>query len=156
MSYLLAYGRYGAAIDATRMIGRFPNIKIGLMVGIGGGLSNHKGDIPLGDVVVTNSTHPHAFYGTIASGNAVIKDASTRDQLIRTHSVLCFEMEVAKLMNSGFPCIVIRGISDYADSQVIDVWQEYAAASATRYAKDFLSMIPRNVVGNLNAVSPDF
>jgi nucleoside phosphorylase len=65
-------------------------------------------------------------------------------------------MEVAKLMNSGFPCIVIRGISDYADSQVIDVWQEYAAASATRYAKDFLSMIPRNVVGNLNAVSPDF
>jgi nucleoside phosphorylase len=62
MSYLLAYGRYGnnsAAIDATRMIGRFPNIKIGLMVGIGGGLSNHKGDIPLGDVVVSKPAHQH-------------------------------------------------------------------------------------------------
>jgi hypothetical protein len=30
--------------------------------------------------------------------------------------VLCFEMEAAGLMNS-FPCLVIRGICDYADSQ---------------------------------------
>jgi hypothetical protein len=30
--------------------------------------------------------------------------------------VLCFDMEAAGLMDS-FPCLVVRGICDYADSQ---------------------------------------
>jgi hypothetical protein len=52
----------------------------------------------------------------IASGNQVIKDGLTRDRLrSELGSVLCFEMEAARLMNS-FPCLVIRGICDYADS----------------------------------------
>jgi hypothetical protein len=52
----LPMGRYGndnTAIVATRMINKFPNITIGLMVGIGGGLPNAKDDIRLGDVVVS-------------------------------------------------------------------------------------------------------
>ncbi|CAN9403213.1 unnamed protein product [Alternaria alternata] len=43
--------------------------------------------------------------------------------------VLCFEMEAAGLMNS-FPCLVIRGICDYADSHKNKRWQPYAAATA--------------------------
>jgi nucleoside phosphorylase len=50
-------------------------------------------------------------------------------------------MEAAGLMNS-FPCLVIRGICDYADTHKNKRWQEYAAAMAAAYAKDLLSVIP--------------
>ncbi|KKZ59879.1 hypothetical protein EMCG_05308 [[Emmonsia] crescens] len=56
-------------------------------------------------------------YGLIASGNQVIKDASFRNEINKRlgGKVLCFEMEAAGLMND-FPCLVIRGICDYADA----------------------------------------
>ncbi|KAI9764541.1 MAG: hypothetical protein M1840_008367 [Geoglossum simile] len=55
-------------------------------------------------------------YGTIASGNQVMKDGFRRDEISsKLGGVLCFEMEAAGLMNI-FPCLVIRGICDYADS----------------------------------------
>ena len=81
-------------------------------------------------------------YGTIASGNKVMKDAAVRDKLsAELGGVLCFEMEAAGLMNS-FPCLVIRGISDYADSHKNHKWQKYAAGTAAAYAKELLSAIP--------------
>jgi len=84
--------------------------------------------------------------GTIASGNQVIKDGITRDRLSsELGGVLCFEMEAAGLMNS-FPCLVIRGICDYADSHKNKRWQPYAAATAAAYAKEVLSVIPATEV----------
>ena len=81
-------------------------------------------------------------YGTIASGNQVIKDAAERDRIsIELGGVLCFEMEAAGLMNS-FPCLVIRGISDYADTHKNYKWQAYAAGSAAAYAKELFSAVP--------------
>ncbi|KAF2830310.1 hypothetical protein CC86DRAFT_238346, partial [Ophiobolus disseminans] len=50
-------------------------------------------------------------------------------------------MEAAGLMNS-FPCLVVRGICDYADSHKNKRWQLYAAATAAAYAKGLLDMIP--------------
>jgi nucleoside phosphorylase len=50
-------------------------------------------------------------------------------------------MEAAGLMNS-FPCLVIRGICDYADSHKNSQWQAYAARTAAAYAKGLLSVIP--------------
>jgi hypothetical protein len=51
-------------------------------------------------------------YGTIASGNTVMKDAKERDKISSAFGgILCFEMEAAGLMNT-FPCLVIRGIYD--------------------------------------------
>jgi len=84
---------------------------------------------------------PHVFYGTIASGNSVIKDVKKREQLIKDYGVLCCEMEAAGLMNSPFPCITIRGISDYADSHKGDNWQNYAAITAAQYAKNLLKVL---------------
>ncbi|OSS43463.1 hypothetical protein B5807_11981 [Epicoccum nigrum] len=81
-------------------------------------------------------------YGTIASGNQVIKDAAVRDRLsAELGGVLCFEMEAAGLMNS-FPCLVVRGICDYADSHKNKRWQAYAAGTAAAYVKEVLSVIP--------------
>jgi nucleoside phosphorylase len=86
--------------------------------------------------------HVVVHHGTIASGNKVIKDAVLRDKLsAELGGVLCFEMEAAGLMNS-FPCLVIRGISDYADTHKNHKWQPYAAGTAAAYAKELLSAIP--------------
>jgi nucleoside phosphorylase len=81
-------------------------------------------------------------HGTIASGNQLIKDAAERDRVSDDlGGVLCFEMEAAGLMNS-FPCLVIRGICDYADSHKNKRWQAYAAGTAAAYAKELLSVLP--------------
>ncbi|KAJ0345329.1 hypothetical protein COL154_011243 [Colletotrichum chrysophilum] len=78
-------------------------------------------------------------YGLIASGNQVIKDAKFRDAMNKGlgGQLLCVEMEAAGLM-TNFPCLVIRGICDYADSHKNKVWQEHAAAVAAAYAKELL------------------
>ncbi|GAW25116.1 hypothetical protein SAMD00023353_0104940 [Rosellinia necatrix] len=47
------YGTASAARVAKDMIHSFPNIRIGLMVGIGGGAPSQKHDIRLGDIVVS-------------------------------------------------------------------------------------------------------
>ena len=65
---------------------------------------------------------PVIHYGLIASGNQVIKHGGTRDRLGQELGILCFEMEAAGLMDN-FPCLVIRGISDYADSHKNNQWQ---------------------------------
>jgi nucleoside phosphorylase len=81
-------------------------------------------------------------YGTIASGSQVIKDGATRDRLSEElGGVLCFEMEAAGLMND-FPCLVVRGICDYADSHKNKTWQPYAAATAAACAKAILLLVP--------------
>lgn len=49
-------GSHPAAAVATRMLATFPFLKIGLMVGIGGGVPSKKHDIRLGDVVVSIPT----------------------------------------------------------------------------------------------------
>ncbi|KAJ5684595.1 uncharacterized protein N7477_000940 [Penicillium maclennaniae] len=72
--------------------------------------------------------------GTIASGEMVIKDAQKRDQLAQEHGVLCFEMEAVGAL-SDFPCLVVRGISDYCDTHKNDIWHGYAAGVAAAYAR---------------------
>jgi len=91
----------------------------------------------------TKTTTVKIHYGTIASGNQVIKDAQTRDRIVKDlgGQVLCFEMEAAGLMND-FPCLVVRGISDYCDSHKNDGWQRYAAATAAAYTRELLLLIP--------------
>ena len=44
-------------------------------------------------------------------------------------------------MMDDFPCLVIRGISDYADSHKNDHWQGYAAITAAAYAKELVNSL---------------
>jgi nucleoside phosphorylase len=251
---VLPYGEYGissATGVAKDMLNSFPNVRIGLMVGSGGGAPSRKHDIRLGDIVISASgdgkggvfqydfgktiqdqafhhteflnqppmvlrtainglmaqyetdghrleesinsilekkprlrqkykrpdpssdrlyrsavihppnddpsnlilrpertegeDNPAIHYGLIASANQLMKDAITRDTLVKEKDVLCFEMEAAGLMNH-FPCLVIRGICDYSDSHKNKEWQGYAAMSAAVYAKDLLCRIAPNRV----------
>ncbi|KAK2805737.1 hypothetical protein FQN51_009240 [Onygenales sp. PD_10] len=247
------YGTASAARTAANMLGSFPNIRFGLMVGIGGGAPTEQNDIRLGDIVVSvprdgdtgvfqydfgksiqdqafqytrtlnqpptvlrsavagiraqykrkghqlqptidailsrnsrlrdefkrpdqstdrlfvatvtndpgravdetslvqrrertkEEDNPAIHYGTIASANQLMKDATIRDKLAAEKNVLCFEMEAAGLMNH-FPCLIIRGICDYSDSHKNKEWQGYAAMAAAAYAKDLLKTIPPSAV----------
>ncbi|OGM50007.1 hypothetical protein ABOM_001263 [Aspergillus bombycis] len=84
---------------------------------------------------------PIIHYGTIASDDVVMRHATTRDKLQQQYNILCFETEAAGLMND-FPCLVIRGISDYSDTHKHKLWQRYAAATAAAYTKELLEVIP--------------
>lgn len=49
------YGLSSAAITARDMVHSFSNIRIGLIIGIGGGAPSTKHDVRLGDAVVSSS-----------------------------------------------------------------------------------------------------
>ncbi|KAL2813093.1 purine and uridine phosphorylase [Aspergillus granulosus] len=95
-----------------------------------------------------SQTSPEIHYGTIGSADQVMKDGLLRDRWAQEEKIICFEMEAAGLMDS-FPCLVIRGICDYADSHKNKTWQPYAAITAASYAKDLLLVIPGQSVTNL-------
>jgi nucleoside phosphorylase len=94
---------------------------------------------------------PAIHYGLIASGNQVMRDGRTRERLRQELNVLCFEMEAAGLMDD-FPCLVIRGICDYADSHKNKQWQPYAATTAAAYAKELLQTISGSQVVRTQSV----
>ncbi|KAG7149769.1 hypothetical protein HYQ46_001313 [Verticillium longisporum] len=80
-------------------------------------------------------------HGLIASGDSVLKSAALRREAMHSLSdVLCFEMEAAGLMGE-FPCVVIRGIADYADSHKNDEWHHFTAAAAAACTKELLSYL---------------
>ncbi|KAF4215380.1 hypothetical protein CNMCM5878_008086 [Aspergillus fumigatiaffinis] len=95
-----------------------------------------------------HGTAPKIHYGTIGSADQMMRDAILRDKWAQKEKIICFEMEAAGLMDS-FPCLVIQGICNYADSHKNKVWQPYAAATAASYAKELLLVIPGQGVMDL-------
>lgn len=214
------YGIAPAASVARDMLRTFPNIRVGLMVGIGGGAPRPEHDIRLGDVVVsvpsgakggvlhhnrgkttqqqefqftgslnqppqflltavgaleadyegqghelnerieealskrprlrkryarpstaTNRLYESSHIHSESPKSTACKDNCGEENVIsREEGVLCFEMEAAGLMNH-FPCLIIRGICDYADSHKNKEWQGFAAMTAAAYAKELLQKI---------------
>nr|KAK5442363.1 hypothetical protein LTR18_006217 [Exophiala xenobiotica] len=95
-------------------------------------------------------TAPQIHYGIIASGEQVVKDASVRDDLRKSYGALCVEMEAAGVLHI-VPCLVIRGICDYADSHKNNDWHNYAAMTAAAYAKELLTYVSS---GDVASVQP--
>lgn len=90
-------------------------------------------------------SEPKIHYGLIASGNSVIASAKERERLRKDGDILCFEMEAAGMMDS-FPCLIVRGICDYADAYKRDEWQRYAALVAAAYGRELLSVISATAI----------
>ncbi|KAK7402473.1 hypothetical protein QQX98_011774 [Neonectria punicea] len=88
-----------------------------------------------------STDNPVIHYGTIASGNQVMRNGTQRDNIARQLDAICFEMEAAGLMDI-LPCLPIRGICDYSDSHKNKEWQRYAAATAAAYARELLGVLP--------------
>ena len=58
-------------------------------------------------------------YDLIILANKLIKDAITRDRLIKEYNILYFKIKATELINN-FPYIIIRDICDYLDSHKND------------------------------------
>lgn len=97
--------------------------------------------------------HPVIHFGRIASGDSVMKSGKHRDDIAKDHSVIAFEMESAGVWNE-VPCLVIKGVSDYADSHKKDRWQGFAAATAAAAMKAVLECYPRTDTSHEPVIIP--
>ncbi|KAI9159094.1 Aminodeoxyfutalosine nucleosidase [Paramyrothecium foliicola] len=77
---------------------------------------------------------PRIFIGRTAAGDTVMKSGQHRDRVAAQHNVIAFEMEGAGVWDQ-LPCIIIKGICDYADSHKNKNWQPFAAATAASVMK---------------------
>ncbi len=80
---------------------------------------------------------PAVHSGLIASSDRVWKSGKDRDDLARKAGVIGFEMQGIGDWDA-IPCVVIKGVCDYADGHRNKVWQGYAAAAAAACMKEFL------------------
>ncbi|KAL7904195.1 nucleoside phosphorylase domain-containing protein [Trichoderma velutinum] len=87
-----------------------------------------------------NRNSPIIHYGAIASGDQLIINAVIRDEVAEQKGVLCFEKEAAGIVNN-YPCLVVRGISNYSDTHKNKKWEGYAGMVASAYAKNLLHEI---------------
>lgn len=94
-----------------------------------------------------SDNQPRIFYGTIASGESVITDTTARDRFSREYGILCCETQAAGVVDV-LPCLVVCGISSYADSPPSRQWEGYAAVVAAAYTKEIVLALPlqKNVV----------
>ncbi|PKK54778.1 hypothetical protein CI102_292 [Trichoderma harzianum] len=67
--------------------------------------------------------------GSVASGDTVLKSGLDRDKISQKEGIIAFEMEAAGIWDE-IPCLIIKGVSDYADSHKHNEWQNFAAATA--------------------------
>ncbi|KAF5982386.1 nucleoside phosphorylase [Fusarium coicis] len=84
---------------------------------------------------------PYVFVGHIGSGDTVLKSAEERDRLAKAHGLIAFEMEGAGVWDE-IPCIIVKGVCDYADSHKNKGWQNFAAATAAAVSKVLIEEYP--------------
>ncbi|KAF1954477.1 kinesin light chain [Byssothecium circinans] len=98
--------------------------------------------------------HTLVFHqGRIATGNAVIQDGELRDKIsARCDGALCVEIEAAGV-DANRRCLVIRGISDYADSHKSDMWRSYAASNAAAFTRELLCRVQPGTVKEMEGAS---
>lgn len=80
-------------------------------------------------------------HGTVLSGEMVMKSGEQRDKVAGPLNAICYECEAAGTLTS-IPSLVIRGVSDYADSHKNDDWHGYASAVAAAYARELFFHMP--------------
>ncbi|KAL6794164.1 ankyrin repeat-containing domain protein [Trichoderma sp. SZMC 28012] len=95
---------------------------------------------------------PDIFIGRVASADTVMKSGDHRDQIAKQYDIIAFEMEGAGLWDEC-PCIVIKGICDYADSHKNKIWQPFAAATAAAAVKAMLARYAISDQGHLSRSS---
>lgn len=83
------------------------------------------------------------FIGRVGSGNSVMKSGEDRDRIAAEHGIVAFEMEGAGAWEE-VPCIVVKGVADYADSHKSKRWQDFAAATAASVMRGLLERFVLN------------
>ncbi|KAL3481451.1 hypothetical protein BJX99DRAFT_253759 [Aspergillus californicus] len=79
-------------------------------------------------------------YGNIISGNESVDDTETRDHYKKEFHAIAVLEGAAELINK-YPCIVVVGVCDYADSHKTALWHRFAAAMAAAFTKEYLETL---------------
>ncbi|KAK1242929.1 hypothetical protein MKX08_005741, partial [Trichoderma sp. CBMAI-0020] len=84
------------------------------------------------------------FIGHFGSGDTILNSGTYRDQVAQHHGLLAFEMEGAGIWDE-LPCIIVKGISNYADGHwnADSNWQHFAAATAAATARALIEWYPK-------------
>ncbi|PNP58140.1 hypothetical protein THARTR1_02298 [Trichoderma harzianum] len=77
------------------------------------------------------SQAPSIFIGRFGSSDRVVKSGKHRDEIAKHYGIIAFETEAAGVWDE-LPCIIIKGISNYADGHESKHWQNFAAATAAQ------------------------
>lgn len=80
------------------------------------------------------SQTPSIFIGRFGSSGTVVKSGKHRDEIAKHYGVIAFDTEAAGVWDE-LPCIIVKGISNYADGHGNKHWQDFAAATAACVAK---------------------
>ncbi|EXL91752.1 hypothetical protein FOIG_15075 [Fusarium odoratissimum NRRL 54006] len=86
---------------------------------------------------ICEAQKPLIFLGRFGSGDTVLKSSKDRDGLAERLGIAAFEMESAGLWED-LPCVVVKGVCDYADSHKNKEWQNFAAATSASVVKALL------------------
>ncbi|PON27623.1 pfs domain-containing protein [Trichoderma gamsii] len=91
---------------------------------------------------IKDAQAPSVFIGRVGSGDTVLKSGIGRDRLAREHDILAFETEGSGIWDE-YPCIIVKGVCDYADSHNNKDWQNFAAATAASVVKGLIEHYPK-------------
>ncbi|KAL3431272.1 hypothetical protein BDV09DRAFT_198891 [Aspergillus tetrazonus] len=84
---------------------------------------------------------PLVHFGLLASGDRPMRSTKLRDKIARREGVLGFETEGAGIWDN-LPCILVKGVVDYADGHESMDWQCFAAANAAACMRALLDEAP--------------
>ncbi|KAI9780999.1 MAG: hypothetical protein M1839_006438 [Geoglossum umbratile] len=88
----------------------------------------------------SSAQDPAIHIGRIASSDTVMKSGEDRDNIAKENGVIAFEIEGAGVWDE-VPCVVVKGVCDYADCHKNKRWQNFAAASAAAAMKALLERL---------------
>jgi nucleoside phosphorylase/tetratricopeptide (TPR) repeat protein len=94
---------------------------------------------------VKTTPEPAIHIGPVGSGDMTIKSGEHRDGIARPQRIIAFEMEGAGVAEE-IPCVVIKGVCDYADCHKNKKWQDFAAAAAAATFKAVLEQYTHRAV----------
>jgi nucleoside phosphorylase len=77
-----------------------------------------------------------------------MKSAKDRDKIANREKIVGFEMEGAGIWDN-LPCILVKGVSNYADNHKNDEWQYYAAANAAACMRALLDENPISITPSM-------
>ncbi|KAI1131008.1 nucleoside phosphorylase domain-containing protein [Nemania abortiva] len=104
----------------------------------------------------SNTREAEIHHGLIASTSFLIEDITIRERLdlkLGSRRLLCIDTVASRLVIK-FPCMVIRGICDYAGEgrDAYKGWEGPAAAVAAAFAKEVLCVLPGCQVAGLPTI----
>ncbi|UKZ96573.1 uncharacterized protein TrAFT101_011355 [Trichoderma asperellum] len=90
---------------------------------------------------IKKAQDPAIHIGSVGSGDRVLKSGEHRDSIAKPKGIIAFEMEGAGIMEE-IPCVIVKGVCDYADCHKSKKWQDFAAATAASALQAILGYIP--------------